>query len=67
MGIISVGAQEPWAWVTGIWLGILIATPFILVAAISRRLLLRTILAYSAGVGRGTRPGREALAEGVAP
>lgn len=34
VGIISVGAQEPWAWVTGIGLGILIATPFILVATV---------------------------------
>jgi hypothetical protein len=34
VGIISVGAQEPWAWVTGIGLGILIATPFILAATV---------------------------------
>ena len=34
IGIVSLGGQAPWAWVTGISLGILIATPFILAATI---------------------------------
>ena len=34
LGIITVGGQQPWAWVTGIGVGILIATPFILAATV---------------------------------
>lgn len=34
VGIISLGGQAPWTWVTGIGLGILIATPFILAATV---------------------------------
>jgi hypothetical protein len=34
LGVITVGGQAPWAWVTGIGLGVLIATPFILAATV---------------------------------
>jgi MFS family permease len=34
IGIVSLGGQAPWAWVTGIGLGMLIAMPFILGATV---------------------------------
>ena len=34
IGIVSLGGQAPWAWVTGIGLGLLIAMPFILGATV---------------------------------
>jgi len=34
LGIVTVGGQAPWAWVTGVSVGILVATPFILAATV---------------------------------
>lgn len=34
VGIVTLGGQAPWAWVTGIGLGLLVALPFILAATV---------------------------------